>query len=449
MKNGKNKRNERQSYFNIKAVVQQTGMNPATIRAWERRYGLPQPRRTSGGHRQYSQKDIDTLTWLNERQEEGLSISHAIELWQSTINQGKDPLISNGAGQTIIEESILPQIEGDQIEELRAAWVTACLAYDRDGALQILSRAFALFNPETVAIDLLQKGLVEVGQGWHEGRVSIQQEHFMTALSMQRLELLVASTPPPTRNETIIVAAAPGDFHTFSPLLLTFLLRRRGWDVVYLGANVPADELESMLERVQPSLIIVSAQMLLTAVAVKELFLIAQANDVPLAYGGRVFNQAPDLRQLMPGYYLGDSLGEAIDWVHTSLRQELPATPSIHLPDGYPEALSQFQRRRALIESHVWGLFVAAEQQTTDLPSVNHSMAGLIEAVLSLGDITLLGNDLKWLQSMIMGYDRKREWFGDYLEAYYQAAKIHLSGPAGLIIDWLAGVVDNLHLLSQ
>ena len=75
--------NNKTPVFNIKAVVKQTGLNPATIRAWERRYGFPSPRRTEGGHRQYSQRDIDTLNWLIARQDEGMSISHAIELWRS------------------------------------------------------------------------------------------------------------------------------------------------------------------------------------------------------------------------------------------------------------------------------------------------------------------------------------------------------------------------------
>ena len=47
--------------YNIKAVVLETGLKPPTIRAWERRYGLPSPQRTEGGHRQYTQRDIDTL----------------------------------------------------------------------------------------------------------------------------------------------------------------------------------------------------------------------------------------------------------------------------------------------------------------------------------------------------------------------------------------------------
>ena len=65
---------------------------PDTLRAWERRYGLPQPKRTAGGHRLYSQRDIDTLKWLVARQNEGMSISRAVELWNRLKEEGQDPL---------------------------------------------------------------------------------------------------------------------------------------------------------------------------------------------------------------------------------------------------------------------------------------------------------------------------------------------------------------------
>ena len=80
--------------YNLKVVVQETGLKPDTLRAWERRYGLPQPERTAGGHRLYSQRDIDTLKWLVARQEEGMSISRAVELWARLTEEGQDPLRS-------------------------------------------------------------------------------------------------------------------------------------------------------------------------------------------------------------------------------------------------------------------------------------------------------------------------------------------------------------------
>ena len=212
--------------FNIKAVVNQTGLHPATIRAWERRYGFPQPKRSDGGHRQYSQRDIDTLKWLTARQEEGVSISHAIEMWRSNIELGEDPILGP---RTLTSDPFTPDKvhhESSQIVQLRRDWIEACLAFDRESAGRVLAQAFAQHSPDFVSLEILQKGLAEIGRGWYDGSVTIQQEHFASALSVQRLEMLIAAAPPPTRFERILVASAPGDHHIFSPLLLTFLLRQ-------------------------------------------------------------------------------------------------------------------------------------------------------------------------------------------------------------------------------
>ena len=166
-------------------------------------------------------------------------------------------------------------------------------------------------SPDNISVELLQKGLAEVGNFWYEGEVSVQREHFASALSVQRLEILIAASPAPTRPERIVVATAPGDYHIFSPLLLTYMLRQSGWDVIYLGANVPANELASTIEHVQPDLIIVAAQLLHTAATMKEMAIVSSTHGVPLAFGGLVFNQMPELRGLIPGYFLGESMVEA------------------------------------------------------------------------------------------------------------------------------------------
>src|SRR5512135_2617634 len=78
--------------FNLKVVLKETGLGADTLRAWERRYGLPVPRRSAGGHRLYSQRDIETIKWLMQQQAEGLSISRAVESWNEQLASGLDPL---------------------------------------------------------------------------------------------------------------------------------------------------------------------------------------------------------------------------------------------------------------------------------------------------------------------------------------------------------------------
>ena len=159
--------------YNLKAVVHETGLKPDTLRAWERRYGIPEPDRTGGGHRLYSQHDINTLKWLLARQDEGLSISRAVALWQSLQGEGQDPLHVYPLPH-VVESPAYPVIDtGGAIVELRRAWIAACLAFDERRAEAVLNQAFSYYAPETVCFELLQKALVEIGQGWYEGHVSV------------------------------------------------------------------------------------------------------------------------------------------------------------------------------------------------------------------------------------------------------------------------------------
>ncbi len=437
-----NREAEGEPVFNMKAVANRTGLNPATVRAWERRYGLPNPDRSSGGHRQYSQDDIDTLRWLVARQEEGVSISHAVDLWRAYEARGEDPFLAEQTAAKMPGTQVLHIVEGAQIEQLRREWVSACMAFDRVKAEQILANAFALFNPETVCFELLQAGLAEIGTRWFLGKVTVQQEHFASALSIQRLEMLIAAAPSPSRPERILVATAPGDHHVFSPLLLTYLLRKRGWEVIYLGADVPENELESTIADVRPELIVVSAQLLYTAATLKEVALKAQSLQVPLAFGGLVFNQIPQARRLIPGYFLGESLEDAVQWITEAMRKKQPPAMKVNRMEDTQRDLDRYREHRALIESHVWGVFIENDRSTENLPSINERFAKTIEAALFLGEVELLKPDLAWIEQLLMDYRLTQNAIADYVAAYHQAAQIHLGDSAG-IVSWLSLIASD------
>ncbi|MGB3717621.1 MAG: MerR family transcriptional regulator [Candidatus Promineifilaceae bacterium] len=422
--------------LNIKAVVKQTGLNPATLRAWERRYGFPTPHRTDGGHRQYSQHDIDVLKWLIARQEEGISISHAIDLWRSYDERGEDPLQTETTRDKATQ--VAPYLEGRQLDELRQAWVSACLALDREAAEQILAFAFAQYAPETVCLELLQFGLAEVGNGWYEGTVSVQQEHFTTALTNQRLEMLIAAAPSPSRRERIISLCAPGDYHVFSSLLLTFLLRRQGFDVVYFGADVPAEELASTIKKVAPTLAIVSAQRLHGAAGLKDIALDLHSVDIKIAFGGLTFNQMPRLRELIPGHFLGETIQGSVETILQIIANKLPEPEPIAPSDSYLKALSQFRERQALIETHVWGTFIATNKPTRYLAKINNDIGQFVDAALNLGDMTLLESDITRIEYLLTSYRPPKQLVIDYLQAYHQGARIHLGDSASMVLDWFS-----------
>jgi MerR family transcriptional regulator, light-induced transcriptional regulator len=423
--------------YNLKAVVKETELKPSTIRAWERRYGLPQPRRTEGGHRKYSQRDIDTLNWLIARQEEGMSISHAVQLWRRLNNQQavwskeREPVQSEKSAR----KAVLPQTH-TQVSRLRDEWIAACMAFDRAAAEQILANAFALFPPEIVAVQLLQAGLSHIGALWYEGRASIQQEHFASAMSVQRLEMLIAATAPPTRPERLIIASVEDDFHVFSPLLFTFLFRRRGFDIIYLGADLPAASLAETVDQIKPAMLILSAQTLSTATALLDVTAALADKKTIIGYGGTIFNMMPQLQQHIPAHYLGPTIDGAVPAVERLIRQRTP-NPSAAHEHLYGQALREYQQRRTLIESAVWSDYSANGKPAGHLSELNQEMAGLITAALIFGESDILSREMAWAHYFSKSYRLSKAEAQAYLAIYYQAAKKHLGDAAQILVDWL------------
>ena len=429
--------------FNLKAVVQDTGLKPDTLRAWERRYGLPNPKRTAGGHRLYTQKDIDTLKWLITRQDEGLSISRAVDLWQTMVDSGKDPLFELPLAQS--ESATPPLPTGTTLVQLRDAWVDACMEFNERLAEDTLGQALAMYTPEVVCLSLLQKGLAEIGVRWYEGRVTAQQEHFASALAMRRMEALVAGTPPPTRTGRVLIGCAPDEEHTFSALLLTLLMRRRGWEALYLGANVPITRLEATIVAAEPKLVVLTAQSLHTAASLFAMAEVLASEDVPLAFGGLVFSTIDSLPSRIPGHFLGETLEGAPQVI-----EQLIATPQqignvLYADSSYANARQHFLEQQARIEASVWELMDGAEIRPNHLTQANRDLSRNIIAALTLGDITLVGNDLHWIEGLLMNYHYHlpKEILHRYIAAYRQAAYQVLYNESGshILLDWLDSIL--------
>lgn len=426
--------------FNLKAVVRETGLKPDTLRAWERRYGLPHPDRSGGGHRLYSQRDVETLKWLVARQAEGLSISRAAELWQRHIADGEDPLslpVYRASGPTR-----LPAVSGEALAELRRGWVSACLAFDEPRAEAHLSQAFALYPAESVLVDILQRGLSEIGDAWYTGGSTTQQEHFASELAERRLESLLLTTPPPTRKGRILVVCPPGEQHTFAPLLLTLFLRRRGWHVDYLGANVPLLDLDRALADCGADLVVAPVQTLPAAAQLPALAEVLEAKGVALAYGGRIVSLVPELRRALPGHFLGDNLSEAPAMVEALLSGG-PPSPTPRKPS------TQYRKAREAFESHQAAIVAEVDADLNGalphdlLSEVNAIFSAEIRAALILGDMNLLGGDVAWVEGLVNNRNLKSELLRQYLQAFSRAVARQLGETGRPILDWFQKTLSS------
>lgn len=290
--------------YNTKAVVRETEVPADTFRAWERRYGVPRPQRTAGGHRLYSERDIATIRWLRDRTAEGMNISQAVRLLLAAENGVADPPPAPS----------LPTLDPRSLQRLHDDLLEAMMSFDAGHGERLLSEAFALHPFDDVLLRLIQPLMIEIGERWHRGEISVAVEHFTTQFMRRKLSSLLSDAEPRAARGRIVVACAPDELHDLGALFVALFLMRRGWHIVYLGPQVPKADLLEAVQALQPDLVCLAASMPETALQLVDASKTIQqyAPHIRVGYGGRVFNLQPELRQAMRGTFLGQDAREVV-----------------------------------------------------------------------------------------------------------------------------------------
>lgn len=296
--------------YNTAAVEQRTGLRPATFRAWERRYGFPKPRRLPGNQRLYSDQDIAAIRWLQRRTGEGLSISHAIRLLLDRLAEGIVHPPAAGSPEP-----------GRPTAALSDDLTRALLTFETGAAEAVLSEAFAMYRVEDVCLAVIAPALVEIGEHWHRGEISVATEHFASSFIRRKLFALINTYETGRGRGLVFAGCAPDEWHEVGLLMLALFLVRHGIRLHYLGPNLSADGLAETLRHHRPDLLIVSATSDESADRIGELADAIQSLPEPrpsLAFGGRGFDD-DDRRQRIDGTYLGPDAATAVAIVERML----------------------------------------------------------------------------------------------------------------------------------
>lgn len=319
--------------YNIKAVVQATNISPSTLRAWERRYQMCQPQRSDSGYRLYSDRDIAIIRWLKAQVETGMSISHAVAWLQSLIDEAADgqaALLPDPSGRVLeaAQPAALSRLDVQNFGSLHHQLLESLLLYNEHEAEQVLSNAFSLYSLEQVGEHVIVPTMVEIGERWHRNEISVTREHYATNYLLQRLSTILRVAANGYGGPLIWVGCAPGEQHEMGVLLLCIYLRRAGFQIRYLGQDLPEEDLlgEALLQK--PALILFSAAGNDSAARLALLCERITALEPPrpvVGYGGRAFNAHPELRESMAGVYMGASAAEAVEMVSELLAERSKA----------------------------------------------------------------------------------------------------------------------------
>ena len=421
--------------YNIKVVLRETGLKADALRVWEKRYGLPSPARSEGGHRLYSEYDIELVKWLQARKNEGVSISKAVKLFQDLEKQGENPLLAHSA------EPASDPVSGRQLDEIRNDFVQACRNFNENQAEALLSQAFALYPAESVGVELMQKSLAEIGSAWFENELTIAQEHFASNLIIRKLNAVLAAAPTPTRSEKILIANPTHERHIFSGLLISLILRNRGWVVIQLGANLPAEEILAAVESTKPKAVILIAMQLLTAANLVEVASQLAQAGLRVGFGGLAFQRFEGLELVTPGIYLGDNLAQIGESVEALLKA--PVSDSVASISFDKELLTNFQENRGHIDANLLRAFGTDERVVAFVTLANEQFGNDIAAAIRLGDLDYLNQEIRWVKELLAKRTVVNPPLPEYLKAYHDQVVTHL-GPSGKsLANWLRGAVEQ------
>ena len=226
--------------YTIKRAAELTGVPAATLRAWERRYDVVEPQRTEAGYRLYDDETLARLRTMAELVANGWTASTAAaEAGRRHSGTGSpSPAPSATPGPPAPSRADGPPSSGD---EATRRLLDAAAAMDPAGVAAVLDERFATGSFEAVVDDWLMPALVELGEAWADGRLTVAGEHLVAHTVLRRLAAAFDAAASRVGGPRVVVGLPAGAHHELGIFAFAVALRRLGVDVVYLGADLPTD----------------------------------------------------------------------------------------------------------------------------------------------------------------------------------------------------------------
>jgi methanogenic corrinoid protein MtbC1 len=223
--------------YTISQAAARTGLSVPTIRAWERRYGIVRPSRTASGYRLYDDAAISLL----------IAMRQLVEREGFRPGQAADRIRAVGsATDTITQEptpvsSPLPAADSALGGTAVDAFLDATGRLDIPAMERLLDEAFAAGTFESAVEHMVFPALRRIGDLWSDGTLDVAMEHAASETIRRRLVRFYDAAETRPSGPSVLVGLAPGAWHELGALAFAVAARRRGVEVVYLGANVPVD----------------------------------------------------------------------------------------------------------------------------------------------------------------------------------------------------------------
>jgi DNA-binding transcriptional MerR regulator len=237
---------EVEAKLTVAAVARRLGVAPATLRTWDRRYGLGPSDHTEGEHRRYCPSDLAKLTLMRRLIVSGVAPSDAAE--QARVFKGEVKLTK------IVKEI---EVREDVVDAL----YKALESFDRDFVEATLEHEINKYGIESAWADVIVPTLFMIGEEWELNQQGIEIEHLFSQILTKKLMHRVVELKRPLNARPVLLAAVGEEQHSLAIHALAAALCERNIEAYVLGARTPLTALSTMVEKCAPPAIFLWAQL--------------------------------------------------------------------------------------------------------------------------------------------------------------------------------------------
>ncbi len=234
----------------VAAVARRLGIAPATLRTWDRRYGLGPTDHSSGEHRRYTAGDIARLTLMRKLVISGVSPAEAAQR----------ALVFDGESAAEIISTTLAR-EVTVREELVETVLRAARAYDRNFVEELLRSEMRMRGIANTWNEVIVPLLILLGDEWADAGTGIETEHLVSEIVKRLLQEWNSNVVDPINPRPVLLACIGEEMHSLPLYALAAALSERRIQTQFLGARTPIEAVNAVVKRSAPPAIFLWAQL--------------------------------------------------------------------------------------------------------------------------------------------------------------------------------------------
>jgi DNA-binding transcriptional MerR regulator len=234
----------------VAAVARRLGVAPATLRTWDRRYGLGPTEHSTGEHRRYNNQDLARLTLMRKLVIAGVSPAEAAQRALAFDGEVSPDVIANSITNDVAVR-----------EELVETLIRAARAYDRNFIEELLRSELSARGITNTWNEVIVPLLILIGDEWAESGTGIETEHLVSEIIKRLLQEANSSIQSPINARPVLLACIGEEMHSLALYALGAALSERKIATQFLGARTPIEAISAVVKRSAPPAIFLWAQL--------------------------------------------------------------------------------------------------------------------------------------------------------------------------------------------